>query len=93
MDLDAGGTLAHAPSAFAGLDLLTHLNLHKLTLDTLNGIDQFPRLQFIRLGGVVNGDLSPLLALPKLETVLLDESLRDEAESIEARAPFAITYE
>jgi len=92
-NLQAGGTLARTPAAFAGLDPLTHLYLYQLTLDTLDGIEQLPRLQFIELGGVVNGDLSPLLALPELKTVLLDENLRDEAGSIEARAPFAITYE
>jgi hypothetical protein len=51
------------------LDRLTHLYLYQLTLDTLDGIEQLPRLQFIELGGVVNGDLSPLLALPELKTV------------------------
>ena len=91
--LDAGETPVRTPSAFAGLDNLTSLNLYKLTLDTLEGIDQLPRLQFIELGGVVDGDLSPLLALPRLETILLDESLREEAEAIEARAQFTITYE
>lgn len=91
--LDAGGTPVHTPAAFAGLDSLTSLNLYKLMLDTLDGIDQLPRLQFIELGGVVDGDLSPLLALPRLETILLDESLRGEAEAIEARAQFIITYE
>jgi len=91
MDLDAGGTLARTPAAFAGLDSLTRLNLYKLTLDTLDGIDQLPRLQFIELGGVVNGDLSPLLALTELETVLLDEGLREEAEMIKASAQFTIT--
>lgn len=92
-DLDAGGTLARTPAAFAGLDRLTRLNLYKLTLDTLDGIDQLPRLQFIELGGVVSGDLSPLLALPELATILVDESLRDEAEGIRSSAQFIITYE
>lgn len=92
-DLDAGGTLARTPAAFAGLEQLTRLNLHKLTLDTLDGIEQFPRLQSIQLGDVTDGDLSPLLALPKLETVLLDEGLRDEAEKISEEAQFTITYE
>ena len=93
MDLDAGATLARTPTAFAGLDSLTRLNLYKLTLDTLDGIEQLPSLQFIELGGVVSGDLSPLLALPELDTILLDESLRDEAEGIQASAQFTITYE
>lgn len=92
-DLDAGGTLARTPAAFAGLDQLTRLNLYKLTLDTLDGIDQLPRLQFIELGGVVDGDLSPLLALPELATIMVDESLRDEAEGIQSSAQFIITYE
>ena len=92
-DLDAGGTLARSPAAFAGLDGLTCLSLYKLTLDTLGGIGDLPRLQTLRLGGVADGDLSPLLDLPVLETVLLSDSLREEAEKIAARAPFGLCFE
>ena len=92
-NLDAGGTQARTPASFAGLDSLTNLYLYKLTLDTLDGIEQLTHLQSIELGGVTDGDLSPLLALPELDMALLDEGLRDEAENISARAQFTITYE
>ena len=93
VDLDAGATLARTPAAFAGLDMLTNLNLYQLTFDTLDGIEQLQRLKFIQLNGVVDGDLSPLLELPELTAVLLDESLRQDAESIATQARFAIEYE
>jgi hypothetical protein len=93
VDLDAGATLVRTPAAFAGLDMLTNLNLYQLTFDTLDGIEQFRRLKFIEFGGVVDGDLSPLLALPELETALLGESLRDNAEEIIEQANFTFTYE
>ena len=93
VDLDAGATLARTPAAFAGLDMLTNLNLYQLTFDTLDSIEQFRRLKFIEFGGVVDGDLTPLLALPELETALLGESLRDNAEEIIEQAHFTIEYE
>lgn len=93
VELNAGATLARTPADFAGLEHLTRLFLFKLTLDTLDGMEQLPRLQFVQLGGVVDGDLSPLLSLPTLDTVLLDESLREEADAIAAQARFKILYE
>lgn len=93
VDLDAGATLARTPAAFAGLEMLTNLNLLKLTFDTLDGIEQLRRLKFIEFDSVVDGDLSPLLALPELETALLGEGLRVNAEVIEAQAHFTIAYE
>ena len=93
VDLDAGATLARTPAALAGLEMLTNLNLLKLTFDTLDGIEQLRRLKFIEFDSVVDGDLSPLLALPELETALLGEGLRDNAEEIIEQAHFAITYE
>lgn len=93
VDLDAGATLARTPAAFAGLDMLTHLNLYQLTFDTLDGIEQLRRLKFIEFDSVVDGDLSPLLALPELETALLGEGLRVNAEEIETQAHFTIAYE
>ena len=50
-------------------------------------------MKFIEFDSVVDGDLSPLLALPELETALLGEDLRDNAEEIKAQAHFTITYE
>lgn len=93
VDLDAGETLARTPAAFAGLSMLTNLNLYKLTFDTLAGIEQLQRLTFIEFSGVVDGNLSPLLMLPELETALLGESLRGNAKEIEAQASFTIAYE
>ena len=73
--------------------MLTNLNLYQLTFDTLDGIEQLRRLKFIEFDSVVDGDLSPLLALPELETALLGEGLRVNAEVIEAQAHFTIAYE
>ncbi len=91
-DLDAGETLVRTPQAFAELSGLTNLNLYKLTLDSLVGIEALSQLTYIELFGVSDGDLSPLLSLPKLQTVLLDESLRSAAESIGQQVKFTIEY-
>lgn len=91
-DLDAGETLVRTPQAFAALSGLTNLNLYKLTLESLSGIEALSQLTYIELAGVADGNLSPLLSLPKLQTVLLDESLRSAAESIEQQAQFTIEY-
>lgn len=90
--LDAGRTLARSPAAFRGLESLTHLYLNRLTLDTLDGIDQLTHLQHIELGGLSSGDLSPLLSLPNLESVLLDSGLRNKAERMKGAAGFEIQY-
>ena len=71
---------------------LTHLYLNRLTLDTLDGIDQLTHLQHIELGGLSSGDLSPLLSLPNLESVLLDSGLRNKAERMKGAAGFEIQY-
>lgn len=91
-DLDAGETFARTPEAFTALQSLTSLNLYKLMLDTVNGIDQLHNLTYIELFGVYDGNLTPLLLLPKLQNVLLDKSLQKPALSIEKQAQFTIEY-
>lgn len=90
--LDAGGTLAQTPADFFGLNSLTDLYIHRLTLDTLNGIDTLRKLQYIDLYDVRDGDLSPLLSVPFLQNILLEKALRPAAEKIQANAHFTINY-
>lgn len=90
--LDAGYTLARSPMAFRGLDDLTHLYVNMMTLDTLEGIERLTQLRHIELGGLADGDLSPLLSLPNLESAVLDSSLRNKAEPIRDAAGFTIEY-
>jgi len=91
-DLDAGDTLAQTPIAFAASKNLTHLNLYKLQLDTLAGIESLQNLEFIEISDVVDYDLSPLLSLKKLKTVKLSEKLRQAAGAISNSAQFEIVY-
>lgn len=89
-DLDAGGTPISTPDAFAGLKNLSHLMLCKHTLKSLDGIGQLTNLRSLMLGNVIDADLSPLLALPKLETLAVDPALREAAALIADEARFTI---
>ncbi len=91
-DLDAGDTLVQTPIAFAASKNLTHLNLYKLQLDTLAGVESLRNLEFIEISDVADDDLSPLLSLKKLKTVKLSEKLRQAAEAIANVAQFEIVY-
>ncbi|MPN60472.1 hypothetical protein SDC9_208200 [bioreactor metagenome] len=50
-------------------------------------------LEFFEVGGVVDGDLTPLLALPNLKAVSLGESLRENAQALMGQAGFSISYQ
>lgn len=93
LELDAGKLPIQSPSAFYGLDGLQNLSLYETTIDTLTGIDRLTQLTFFEVSGVIDGDLTPLLSLPQLKSVMLDEDMRFAAEAIAELATFKISYQ
>ncbi len=89
--LDVGGTLIQTPAAVGGP--LDSLSLKQASLDSLDGIEIFESLSFLDLSGTELTDLSPLLALPALRTLALDESMRAAGDAIAPEAGFEITYQ
>ncbi len=90
--IDAGKTYVTSPAAFRGIDSLKTLGLEYSPIQTLNGFKAFSRLEEISLSDVADSDLSPLLELPALKRVSLNEALRDEAERDLIGAAFTIDY-
>jgi len=90
--IDAGTMLITTLDVFAGIDSMERLNLHEVHLNTLMGIERFPRLQVFEVTDVADGDLSPLLNLPYLSFVMVGEELREPAERLVDRANFTIEY-
>ncbi|MDD4495704.1 MAG: protein kinase [Eubacteriales bacterium] len=91
-ELNAGKLPFPSLTPFEDLKGLKHLSLYETTLDSLTGIDQLKQLTFFEVSGIIDGDLMPLLSLPQLKEVILDESMRLAAEAITDRAAFTITY-
>jgi tRNA A-37 threonylcarbamoyl transferase component Bud32 len=91
--VDIGRTSITSPADLAGITGLTSLFAFNTNFTTLHGIESFDHLEEIALSGVADGDLTPLLSLPKLRVVRLNESLRTVAEKDLAQAGFDITYQ
>ncbi len=91
--LDVGSTLVSSPADLAGIENMTSLFAFDTNFTTLKGIEKFDHLQEIALTNVVDGDLTPLLSLPKLRTVYLRETLREAAEKPLEQAEFEIIYQ
>jgi Leucine-rich repeat (LRR) protein len=91
-ELDAGKLPVQSPAAFEGLDGLRTLRLSETTLDTLAGIEAFTQIETFAVGDVIDGDLTPLLALPDLKAVSLGESLRNNAQALAEQTGFSISY-
>ena len=53
---------------------------------------EHPGLRELRLSAGVTAELTPLLALPALETVILPPELADEAAAL-GDTPFAVRFE
>ncbi len=90
--LDIGYTLVKTTTALDGLDSLQILMIRKAPLQSLDHIQTHPMLEEIYLSETQLLDLSPLLELPRLELVEVDEAMRPSAEAISERARFKILY-
>jgi hypothetical protein len=56
----------------------------------LNGIERLANLERIELIGLPITDLSPLLHIPHLHTLIIDRTLLEAADAIRSRAGFEI---
>lgn len=90
--IDAGGTPVPSLSQFADIPSLTRLYFKKTVLPTLAGIEKLTHLQVVQVGTVTDGDLTPLLRLPKLKQAQLPEELRQDADRQLTGAAFQIAY-
>ncbi|HML69068.1 MAG TPA: protein kinase [Clostridia bacterium] len=90
--IDAGKSRITTPRAFAGITGLKSLKIRQTPLTTLDGIAAFSSLERLELSTVRDRNLTPLLSLPQLKEVWLNEELRTEAEQNLKNAIFQITY-
>ena len=91
-NVEVGKTQITSIAAFEGIESMRSLSMMKTPLQTLSGIEDFVYLEKINLSDVADGDLRPLLALPKLKEVYLDEGLRQAADDILKQAAFKVVY-
>jgi hypothetical protein len=75
------------------LDSLQVLMIRKVPLQSLDHIETHPLLEQVYLSEPELLDLSPLLYLPRLQLVEVDESMREAAEAIAEKAQFKIVYQ
>lgn len=91
-NLVVGKTYITSMAAFAGIKNLKYLFMQQTFLQTLSGIEEFTYLEQIGLSSVADGDLSPLMALPRLKEAHLDEALRQAAEADLQQAQFRMIF-
>lgn len=91
--IGVGETSITSVKAFTGIKGLKHLDLKDRPIESLSGIEAFTKLESISISGVIDGDLSPLLALPHLKEIFLDEALRESAEASLKSTRFEIIYQ
>ena len=72
---------------------MENLYLNETKLSNLTGITAHKNLTYLNISGTRIRDLSPLLALPYLQQVVVDTAMRKAVETIAAEAKFAIIYE
>lgn len=91
--LDLGDTLIRSPEDIGGRASLVFLSLKRLSLDNLNGLEAFSHVETLEMQGTIVSNLSPLLNMPALRFVVLDEAMRERMEAIADKASFTVTYE
>ncbi|MBP7686261.1 MAG: protein kinase [Thermoflexales bacterium] len=91
--LDVGYTPITSTAALDGLDGLQVLKIRKAPLQTLDHIGTHPLLEEIYLSETQLLDLAPLLDLPRLRLVEVDDRLRTAAEAIAGQAAFKIIHQ
>ena len=85
-------------SSFDSLDWLSDvtglesLEVKHSMLKSLAGMEAHAELKYLNIAGCPIGDLTPVLALPALRTLVLSEDLRPAAEAL-GPVSFNITYE
>lgn len=93
MNLDIGKTNVDTFNDLKGLDNLQSLGMQDSSIRSLEGIEGHPNLTNLYMPKTHIKDLSPLLSLKNLMEVVLDESLRIEAEKTFEQVHFSITFQ
>lgn len=91
-NVEVGKTQIKSIAAFKGMSRIRSLSMMNTPLQTLSGIEELLSLEKINLSNVADGNLRPLLALPKLKEVCLNEALWQAAEDMLKDAAFTIKY-
>lgn len=91
--VDVGKTWITSFDALKGLTGVRELYMRETPLQTLAGIESMSVLEVISLSDVMDGDLSPLLTLPRLKEAVFYDTLSDTAEATLKDAAFTIRYE
>ena len=91
--LDVGSTPITSTAALDGLDVLQVLRIRKAPLRVLDHIETHRLLEEIYLSETQLFDLSPLLDLPRLKLVEVDDKLRAAAAAVVANATFKVVYQ
>jgi len=91
-ELKLGWTSLSSLEALSGITGLERLGIEHTAVTGLEGIEQHTGLSYLRMSGCPVDDLTPLLSLENLETLVLDASQRAAAEALGA-VRFTIQYE
>ncbi|MEG1813666.1 MAG: serine/threonine-protein kinase [Clostridia bacterium] len=84
-----GATSENIPY-FAEIAGLKNLDFYWGNLQTMEGIEACQALEGIRFNNTIAPDLSPLLKLPRLNTLTVDSLSSEKAEEIRDKAKFSI---
>ena len=90
--LKLGYTSLSSISDLFGIDGLNDLQLYKMNIKTLDGIDQMEDLMYVTLREMPLLNLEPLSTLPYLQTLTLSEDMRDAATAI-GETRFQVLYQ
>ena len=91
-ELGIGKTFVTSLAGLEGSAGLTRLTMFDTPLETLQGIEALKRLSEIKVSDVADGDLTPLLALPNLQSAVLSEALKSLAQDQLGEAKFQMEY-
>ena len=85
-----GDTQITSLTALDGLASLQNLMLRKAPLQSLDHIEVFTTLERLYLSETMVHDLTPLLALPNLQMIEVDQNMQEAANAVINQAQFEI---
>lgn len=92
LDVELGSSLIESVGGMAGFDSVRSLSLRDLNLASLEGMERFLRLERLDLMNTTVKDLSPLLSLPNLKSVVVDPSMKDAVDALGENVSFSVLY-
>ena len=90
--LKIGSATLDSVSGLAGIEGLNDLIIDYMQLYSLEGIEKLSSLKRISLIGLPIRDLTPLIAVPGLQSLTVSEDMREAAAALEGQA-FQIIYQ